>query len=403
MSLLTLIKDRGKAEGNISHYQAIAAVLAGNFGTGNISGMAVALSMGGPGALIFMWVMVFFGAIIQYASCLLAVKYRTKAANDEFVGGPMYYLLAGLGLKKGAMFFSFLVIVAAIAVGGFVQTNSLALPLKEVGVNPWISGLVLAAGVGLVIFGGIRRVAKLSAAIVPVMALLYFGAAVAILFLQFDKMPEALSLIIKSLGSGKSVLGGVTGFALTKAIASGFDRAIFAADIGTGSVPILQAGAKTTHPVIDGVVSLIAPFFVMLVCTATGLVLIVTGTWNADLESTNMITAAFTKGLGSHVGATLVFVSLILFAYTTMITWASCGAKGAQFLFGKKGEKAFQILYILLIPFGATLKVGFVWAFADAALTLMLFINILAIALLSKEVVADTNKFFAHKIDPSLE
>lgn len=395
MSFATLFKKGQRGEGNISHYQAIASVLASNFGTGNISGMAIALATGGPGALVWMWVMAFLGSAIQFANCLLGVKYRKKRADGRFVGGPMYYLSEGLGWKKISMLFSVFVILAAFGVGNFVQINSVALPLSTMGVAPWISGVVLAVLVGIVVIGGAQRIAHVSSAVVPVMAFLYLGSAFYILFLYSDQLLPAFQLMFKSSMGLGSVAGGAAGFTLMKALTSGFDRAIFATDAGTGTVPILQSEAKTKHPVIDGVVTLVAPFLVMIVCTTTALTLIVTGSWTQpELQSTNMVLHAFKTVLGEKWGVSIVLTALFLFGYTTTIAWATCLERAVGFLWGVRPVRFFQLLYIALVPVGAILNVDFVWIFADCALTAMLVLNVIGVAGLSREVIFDTRAYF---------
>lgn len=397
MGFAQLFKSTEKGdEGDISHYQAISSVLAGNFGTGNISGMAVALSMGGPGALVWMWIMTFLGSVIQYANCLLGVKYRCRNAEGEYVGGPMYYLSKGLGLKFISLLFSIAVIVGSFTVGNFAQINSMALPLKAIGIAPWIVGLVMAFFIGLVIVGGVKNVARVSSAVVPVMALIYLGTALVILAFHLDQIVPAFGGLFKSAFKGGAFVGGTLGFTVMKGLTTGFERAIFATDAGTGMVPILQAGAKTTHPVIDGVVALTAPFMVMIVCTMTALVLIVTGAFGTEgLQSTNMVAYAFSKGAGFSTGTFVVISSLVLFGYTTSLAWASCLERAVGYLFGRRFVRPFQLLYILLVPVGATLQIDLVWTLADIALSSMLVLNLIGVAGLSKEVIADTHAFFA--------
>lgn len=395
MGFSFLFKKQEKQEkGDISHWQAIASVLAGNFGTGNISGMAIALSVGGAGALVWMWVMTFLGSVIQYANCLLGVKYRQQNAEGEFVGGPMYYLREGLGLKSIAILFSLLVILGAFSVGNLVQINSMALPLEAYGISPWVVGVVMALLIGFVILGGARHVAKVSSAVVPIMALVYLGATFVVLGVHSDRILPALGTLFHAAFSGSSIVGGTVGFTVMKALTTGFDRAIFATDAGTGTVPILQAGAKTRHPVIDGVVALTAPFMVMIVCSATALTLIVTGAFESDLKSTNMVVYAFQEGIGPSLGSFIVTLSLILFGYTTALAWATCLERAVGFLFGKRMIRPFHLLYVLVVPVGALLHVDFVWILADIALTAMLVINLIGVAGLSKEVIDDSREFF---------
>ncbi|MGE4574337.1 MULTISPECIES: alanine/glycine:cation symporter family protein [Parachlamydia] len=394
-SFKQLLKKGESEKGNISHFEALSAVLAGNFGTGNISGMAVALSTGGPGALVWMWVMAFLGAAIQYASCLLAVKYREINASGEYVGGPMYYLKNGLGLKSLSFIFSIFTILGALTVGNFAQVNSISLPLAKMGIPPLFMGITMAFLVGIVIVGGIQRIAKLASIIVPFKAALYLGGALLILIMHYESIPAAFQLMFESAFAFKPAVGGILGYSVLKALTVGFERGLFATDAGTGIVPILQASARTSNPVIDGIATLAAPLLVMLVCTTTGLTLLVTGAWNQpDLQSTNMVTYAFQKGLGSDLGAYLVMVALALFGYTTILAWSCCAEKAIAFLCGDRSTLWFKYVYILLIPVGALAQVELVWMLADISISLMLITNLIGIAGLSSYVIEDSQKYF---------
>jgi AGCS family alanine or glycine:cation symporter len=293
-SFCCVAESGAKGEGNISRFKTLAAVLAGNFGTGNISGMAIAIASGGPGALVWMWVMAFFGATIQFASCLLGGLFRTKTTSGEYVGGPMYYIRDGLGYKKLASAFAVFAVFAAITVGNFAQTNSLILPLEKIGFNPFYCSLVVAVLAGFVIIGGIQRLSNFACWIVPFKALLYLITALIIIVQYYENIIPALKLMFESALGISQVAGGVAGYSVLKALTTGFDRGLFATDAGTGIVPILQANAKSEHPVMDGIASLIAPFLVMVVCTATGLVLILTESWLVPgLQSTNNLSFEF--------------------------------------------------------------------------------------------------------------
>ncbi|MCH9608736.1 MAG: Sodium/proton-dependent alanine carrier protein [Chlamydiales bacterium] len=394
MGFAQLFKKEEGGEGNLSHYQAVSSVLAGNFGTGNISGMAIALTAGGPGALVWMWIMAFFGSIIQYSSCLLAVKYRRKNHKGEYVGGPMYYL-SHLGYKKLAILFSILVLFGALGVGIFAQVNSMTLSLSRVGISPWVTAIIIALVVGGVTLGGIKRVAKVSSTIIPLMALLYLGSALVILSIHSASLLPAFKLMFASAFGKGAIVGGTLGYTMMKMVSTGLGRALFATDVGTGYVPILQAGAKTRHPVIDGVVALVAPFLVMIVCTITALVLIVTGAYTQPgLQSTNMIVHAFQEGVGQIYGIFVVNVALLLFGYTTILAWGLCFERAIGYLFSDRYRLPFRLLFILLIPIGALLRVDFVWAFADCTLSMMAFCNLVGVFGLTKEVVADSREFF---------
>ena len=395
MSLQTLLKSEKKAAGGISNYQAISAVIAGNLGTGNISGMAIALATGGPGSLVWMWIMAFLGSIIQYSSCLLGVKYRAQNSSGEYVGGPMYYLRNGLGFKKMAAGFSFCTLAAALAVGNFAQVNSIVLPLKSIGLNPVFCGVIIAIGAALVMLGGVQRIAKVAASIVPGMAIMYLGAGLVILFCYKEAVIPAVWLMFKGAFQGSSFVGGVMGFSVIKALSTGLERGVFATDAGTGIVPILQAGTRNKEPVINGIITLIAPFLVMIICSMTALILIVTGAFEQPgLESTNMVVFAFQKVFGKGLGLSIVILALSLFAYTTVIAWGGCAEKAAEFLWDKKRARIFQYVYLALIPVGAIARVDFVWVFADCAISLMLITNLIGITGLFKDVISESRRFF---------
>jgi alanine or glycine:cation symporter, AGCS family len=392
--------DRG--EGNMSRYQAVATVIASGFGTGNISGMAVALATGGPGALFWMWVMAFLGSVVQFANTILGIKYRIKNEHGEYTGGPMYYLQKGLNWKAMAVLFSIFVILVAYTAGDFVQVNSIALPLSNIGIEPWMTGLIMMVVVGAALLGGVSRIAVVASFLIPFMALFYISFSVGVLVLCRDQLYDVLSLIGRcAFGFGPAV-GGVLGYGVMQAAIFGFNRAIFATDAGTGLAPILQSGACSKHPVIDGIATLVAPFMVMLVCTVTFLVLMVTGAYLVpDLQSTNMVLFGFSKVLGNW-GAGVVFIALFLFAYTTIIATGACADRAVEYLFGIKWVKLFRWSYILLVPVGAILKVSMAWVLADISMTVMLVINVFGTAMLTKEVISEYNNYFAVKEEPSI-
>lgn len=396
MSLGYLINKEEKSLGSISHYQAISAVLAGNLGAGNIPGMAVAIATGGPGALVWMWMMAFLGAAIQYSSCLLGGKFSRLNHNQERVGGPMYYLLEGVGSKALALLFSVFTIMGAITVGNIAQVNSVLLPLTEIGIPPFFTVFLIALMTGVVLLGGIQRFAKVVSSLVPLMAILYLGATLLILGMNLEKIWPALKIMISYAFDYSSVIGGTLGFGAFKAITAGFDRGLFATDAGTGLVPILQSSAKGKHPVINGVVTLVAPFLVMTVCTGTGLVLIITDAWlEKNLISTNMVTFAFNKGLNNTTGAYIVMTALVMFAFTTILAWANCAEKAVGYLGGLKCANYFRYFFICFIPLALLVPVDLVWILSDISISLMLLTNLIGVVFLSKHVINESNQFFA--------
>jgi alanine or glycine:cation symporter, AGCS family len=386
--------NHSNSDGNISRFRAICSVLAGNLGTGNISGMAVAIATGGPGALVWMWIMVFFGSVIQFVSCVLGVSYRKKTASGEYVGGPMYYLAEGLGYRKLGIIFAALAIFGAIAIGNLAQINSVVLPLEKLGFNPFYCSLVIAAALVLTVFGGIQRISNFASYMIPLKACLYLGTAVTILIFHREDVIPALKLMFQEAFDVSAFAGGLAGTGMLKAVTTGFDRGLFATDAGLGIVPILQASAKSEHPVVDGIASLIAPLVVMITCSATGLVLIVTGVYqDTQLQSTNMVTHAFSQGLNHSVGGYIVIVSLVLFAFTTIMAWCYCGEKALNFIIEKDKARIFRFVYIAMIPIGSLLKVDVIWILADVAVSLMLTINLIGIVGLSRDVIKSTKTY----------
>lgn len=398
-----LLKKDPNSEGNISNFEAVAAVLAGNLGTGNISGMAVALTMGGPGALVWMWVMATLGTVIKYAGCFLGLKYRQRNEKGEYVGGPMYYLSKGLGLKKVAIGFACAAIFTSLTVGNLVQVNSIFLPLKKFGVSLHLLVALLVIFTAVLLIGGLKRIAKVLGTLVPIMTFFYLAAALLILALNASALPGAIINMFKAAFSPSALVGGTLGFGVLHAITSGFDRGIFATDAGCGIAPVLQAGARCKNPIYEGIVGMIAPFIVMVICSVTALVLIVTGAWPHSSElSTNMCTWAFQHGVGHQVGAYIVIVSLILFAFTTIITWAYCGEKAVEFLTSAKYVPAFKIFFLLILPIGAYCKIGLVWILADISIGFMLVTNLIGVIGLSKEVIYETELEFGSQKEKEL-
>jgi AGCS family alanine or glycine:cation symporter len=395
-SFACFTKNNSSSVGNISRFRAVCSVLAGNLGTGNISGMAVAMATGGPGALIWMWVMVFFGSVIQFVSCVLGVSYRKKTESGEYVGGPMYYLEHGLGLRKTGILFAALAIFGAFAIGNLAQINSVVLPLEKLGLNPLYCSIGIAAALALTVLGGIQRISNLASGIIPLKAFLYLGTAIVILVMHYEAIIPAFKLMFHEAFNVSAFIGGIAGTGMMKAITTGFDRGLFATDAGLGIVPILQASAKSEHPVVDGIASLIAPLVVMIVCTATGLVLVVTGAYlEPHLQSTNMVTHAFSQGLNHPIGGYIVLVALVLFAFTTIMAWCYCGEKALNFIIGKEKAHLFRYFYIAMVPIGSLLRVDIIWILADVAVSLMLTINLIGIVGLSNRVIHSTREYKA--------
>lgn len=384
--------DRDMSGKRSSSFAAVSAVLGGNLGTGNISGIAVALSMGGPGALFWMWVMATLGAILKFVGCTLGVLYRQKGENGQPIGGPMYYLAKGLKMKRSAKAYCFLAILTALTVGNMVQMNSLALPFTSAGVPPLVTGVLMSLLVGCVILGGLRRLSAVASYVVPFMAIGYILSCLIIVLLNLEKLLPAIELILHAAFNPSAMMGGFAGYTILEAIRVGFDRGLFATDVGVGIDSIFHSSVEsksslTQTALTQGLISTLSPLIVMLVCTLTGLVLIMTDTWLIkDLQSTNLCIEAFRKGLSSHFAGHIITLTLFFFAFTTILSWSFCADKAIEYLGSPKLIRPFQLLFVCILPIGASLKVSAVWTIADIFMNLMLIINVIGLIGLYKEV-----------------
>lgn len=385
-------KKRG-CKKHISSFEALLTVLAGNLGTGNISGMAVALTTGGPGALPWMWLMAFLGAIIKYAGCVLGLKYREQTEQGSYVGGPMYYLHHALGWKKLASLFAFSALFCALTVGNLVQVNSIALPATQMGIPSIYFGLGMAIFIGIVILGGARRIIRAVTLVVPFMTALYLSCCLFILWQNSHNILPSIKLIILSSINFNAAASGLLGYGIMKAISVGFERGVFATDAGIGIASVLQSGVKTENPIIEGVIAMMAPLVVMIICSLTFLVLMVSGAHACGEQSTNMCVWAFSNAFNSSQAGHIVTLSLFFFAFTTIIAWYTCAEKVLFYLFKDKFIKRFKFIFILIIPLGALLKAELVWLLADFFISVMLISNVLGIIALSKELIADSKEY----------
>lgn len=396
-------KEKAETKSSVSSFSALAAVLGGNLGTGNIAGIAVAVSLGGPGTLFWMWVMASFGAVVKFASCYLGVKNRIKSKEHGWLGGPMYYLEQCLKAPMMAKIYCLLVILGALTVGNLVQVNSIALPVNQAGFSAGFIGIAMAVAVGLVLLGDVKIFATISSLIVPFMAVIYLGACLTILFIFRAELSSTIMLIFKSAFNIPSVFTGVVGFTILDAIRVGFDRGLFATDAGVGLAAILHSqvdekddssGNYSELGFTQGLITMVAPFIVMVICTVTGMALLITGAWQVDgVQSTNMCIKAFELGIFPGAGKIVIF-TLLLFSFTTILTWFHCAQRAVLFLSKENRwvDNLFKIFFISVIPCGAFSSVSFVWLVADISLNLMLLVNLWGIVLLSREVITDMKK-----------
>jgi alanine or glycine:cation symporter, AGCS family len=393
----TFTKPKSNEAGDVSHFQALMVALAATIGTGNIIGVATAISVGGPGALFWMWVTAAFGMATKYAEGVLAVKYRIVDENGEMSGGPMYYLERGLGCKWLGIMFALFGSVAAFGIGNAVQANAIAANLRDTfGFNPWLTGAVLAVLTALVILRGIKSIGRVSALMVPLMAIVYVAGCMVILFRFAGDVPAALWLVFSDAFTGTAATGGFVGAAVMLAIQKGVSRGVFSNESGMGSAPIAAAAAKTNEPCEQALVSMTGTFIdTIIVCTMTGLVLIVTGAWHSGVEVSALTRSAFDIGLPGNTGGYIVTFGIIFFAFSTIIGWAYYGEKCVEYLLGVKALYPYRILYAAAICVGAGAKLELVWNFADVMNGLMAIPNLIGLLGLSGVVVAETERFLA--------
>lgn len=388
-------------QGDISAFGALATALAATIGTGNIVGVATAIQSGGPGALFWMWLIAFFGMTTKYAECLLAIKFRGKDKDGYIAGGPMYYIEMGMGQKwrfLAKLFAFFGVLVALFGIGTFPQVNGITSALKDtfnlpIGITATVLTLIVAA----IILGGVQRISKIATIIVPFMAVAYVIASILILAMNVEKIPTTLALIIEAAFNPQSALGGIAGFTVMQAIQAGVARGIFSNESGLGSAPIAAAAAQTKEPVRQGLISMTGTFLdTIIVCTMTGLVIVMTGAWQGDVKGAEITNLAFNQGMFSSLGAVIVTIGLIFFAFTTILGWCYYGERCFVYLGGgkTKGIKFYRIAFILLVGAAPFIELHTIWTLADIMNGLMAFPNLIALIALRHIVINETLDYF---------
>jgi len=396
---LIVRREKG-AEGDISHFQALMTALAATVGTGNIVGVATAIATGGPGALFWMWMTGLVGMATKFSEALLSVKFRVIDEEGEQSGGPMYYLANGirtrwLGKSLGFLFAVFAT-VASFGIGNMVQSNSVADALHVTfGLGKGVTGLILAVAAGLVILGGIKSIGRFTGAFVPFMIVVYMLGSGFILIKFAGEIPAALALIFESAFSGTAAVGGFTGAAVRQAIRFGVARGIFSNESGLGSAGIAAAAAQTREPVRQALVSMTQTFIdTIVVCSFTGLTILVTGAWKQGLNGAPLTAAAFSEGLPGEWGGYIVTISLAMFAFSTMLGWSYYGEKSLEYLFGDRSNLPYRIVFIIAIFVGALRSLDFVWSISDVMNGLMALPNLVGLLLLSGVIARETREYF---------
>ncbi|HEP1454875.1 amino acid symporter [Streptococcus pyogenes] len=393
-----LIFSDDEGHGDISSFAALATALAATVGTGNIVGVATAIKSGGPGALFWMWVAAFFGMATKYAEGVLAIKYRTKDANGHISGGPMYYIVNGMGTKWKPLAILFAgsgILVALFGIGTFAQVNSITSSLgHSFGLSSQMVSIVLAIFVAAIIFGGIHSISKVAEKVVPFMAIFYILSSLAVIFSHYQQLLPVIRLVFQSAFTPTAAIGGFAGSLMKDAIQKGIARGVFSNESGLGSAPIAAAAAKTNEPVEQGLISMTGTFIdTIIICTLTGLSILVTGQWTGQLEGAPLTQSAFATVFG-NLGTFGLTFSLVLFAFTTILGWSYYGERCFEFLFGITHLTYFRIVFVLMVGLGGFLKLELIWVLADIVNGLMALPNLIALLALSPVVILETKHYF---------
>ena len=401
LALRLIFKAKNQGKGDVSSFKALCVALAATVGTGNIVGVATAVKVGGPGAIFWMWIAAFFGMATKYAEGLLAVKYRSVDANGEIAGGPMFYIRNGLGekWKPLAVFFAIAcILVAFLGIGTFPQVNAIVDSMAITFAFPRVAtDVILTVFIAAVTIGGLQSISKVASKLIPFMALFYIAISLGLIVLFIDRLPSAIALIIDGAFTGTAAAGGFAGSTIMIAMQNGIARGVFSNESGLGSAPIAAAAAKTKWPAEQGLISMTGTFIdTIIICTMTGLALVLTGVWQGDAAGAAMTTAAFASIYGS-VGSQLLTISLILFAFTTILGWNYYGERAVIYLTGTKGVLPYRLIFIVLIASGAFLKLEAIWVLADIVNGLMAIPNLIALIALSGVIVAETNRYIDRK------
>ncbi len=396
--------DNPDDTGEITHFQALSAALSATIGTGNIAGVGTAIALGGPGAVFWMWITALFGMALKYCEALLSLNFREIHEDGSVSAGPMYYIEKGMGQKWLGVLFALFAAFASFGIGNMVQANSVAEPaLNSFGIPKLATGIVLGVLTFLVIIGGIKRIGQVASRLVPFMAVFYVIGALVILVLNFDKIGGAFGKIFYYAFNPSAAAGGFAGATVTLALRFGVARGVFSNEAGLGSAPIAHGAAKTEEPVREGLVAMLGPFIdTLVICTMTALVIVLTDSYQiagADgkgLTGAVLTSTAFNNGLGmGNIGELIVAIGIIFFAFSTIISWSYYGDRSVEYILGSKAVLPYRVIYCLLIPVGAYIKLDFVWTFSDVANGLMAWPNLVAIIFLSPVILKMTKEYFS--------
>lgn len=400
-----LIFSENKGQGDISSFAALATALAATVGTGNIVGVATAIKSGGPGALFWMWIAAFFGMATKYAEGVLAIKYRTKDSNGDISGGPMYYIVNGMGSNwkpLASLFAGSGILVALFGIGTFTQVNSITSALNHsFGLSNKLVSLVMSVIVAIIIFGGIQTISRVAEKVVPIMASVYILASLAVIIMNYQQIFPVILLVLKSALTPTAAIGGFAGSLVKDAIQKGIARGVFSNESGLGSAPIAAAAAKTNEPVEQGLISMTGTFIdTIIICSLTGLSILVTGQWTSNLEGAPLTQSAFSSVYG-EVGNITLTLSLVLFSFTTILGWSYYGERCFEFLFGASYLSTFRLLFASMVALGGFLKIELIWIIADIVNGLMVLPNLIALLALSPVIIFETKDYFRRQKNKS--
>lgn len=394
--LITGKYDNPDDKGEITHFQALSAALSATIGTGNIAGVGTAIAIGGPGAVFWMWVTAVFGMALKYGECLLSLQYRVVHEDGVVSAGPMYYLERGLGQKWLGVLFALFAAIASFGIGNMVQANSVAEPMQTYfGIPKLVTGLVIGGLVFAVIIGGIKRIGQVACRLVPFMAAFYILGALVVIVTNFEAIPQAFALIFHDAFTGTAATGGFAGSAVAQVIRIGVARGVFSNESGLGSAPIAHGAAQTNEPVREGLVAMLGPFIdTIVICTMTALVIVMTGAYTQGLTGADLTAQAFNMGLNDK-GGYIVAIGLIIFAFSTAISWSYYGDRSVEYLFGTKMVLPYRLIYCLLLPVGASIELSTVWTISDIFNAMMAWPNLIGLLFLSPVIIRSTREYFS--------
>ncbi len=392
--------DKPEDEGEISHFQALTTALSATVGLGNIAGVAVAVAVGGPGAVFWLWIAGFIGMTTKFTEVTLALKYRDITPKGNVHGGPMFVLKNAFKGSKAlgvlAWLYAFFVILSSFGAGNMFQSNQMASIIEtSTGVAPWISGIVFAILAFIVLIGGIKRIANVTEKLVPLMVVLYVGGALVVVFANFSDIPDMFSLIFSSAFAGTAATGGFAGVVVKEVIVQGIRRASFSSEAGMGSAAMAHSAAKS-EPIQEGIVALLEPFIdTICVCTITALALLSSGVWSdGDVQGVDLTARAFASVMGP-AGSWIVTITVTMFAFSTLISWSYYGEQGVTYVFGEKGITPYRYVFVLFVFLGAIAKLSVVLNISDGVYGLLAIPNMVACFLLMPVVKKTLNEYKA--------